>query len=280
MIYYLNLGFIIEQALVDVTKAYINRLHLDSVYNNFHISVTNEHPFAHMMLEDSPTANDTFPAVVITSQRDGNVPDLANMMEVTKAIKMTSKDFDELFATATRPKNHIDERTGETEVIHKRDGSVVRENVPGYVLIYDKERIDYLKDLADSRTKGEEAGGIYGIKIDSRRRDNVSVEIWSENVQLKDELYEHLYLFFQCSLDRILHEKFKMFDCAIFGNQVSGERSSNYNFDFDVVLTGSHITFSVDYNVSQIILDTDIENITTEIFWEVINHVKTENVRT
>ena len=280
MIYYLNLGFIIEQALVDVTKAYINRLHLDSVYNNFHISVTNEHPFAHMMIEDNARANDTFPAVVITSQRDGNVPDLANMMEVTKAIKMTSKDFDELFATATRPKTHIDERTGETEVIHKRDGSVVRENVPGYVLIYDKERIDYLKELADSRTKGEEAGGIYGIKIDSRRRDNVSVEIWSENDQLKDELYEHLYLFFQCSLDRILHEKFKMFDCAIFGNQVSGERSSNYNFDFDVVLTGSHITFSVDYNVSQIILDTDIENITTEIFWEVINHVKTENVRT
>lgn len=279
MIYYLNLGFIIEQALVDVTKAYINRLHLDSVYNNFHISVTNEHPFAHMMLEDSPTANDTFPAVVITSQRDGNVPDLANMMEITKAIKMTSKDFDDLFATATRPKTHIDEKTGETEIIHKRDGSVVRENVPGYVLIYDKERIDYLKELADSRTKGEEAGGIYGIKIDSRRRDNVSVEIWSENDQLKDELYEHLYLFFQCSLDRILHEMYKFFDCAIFGNQVSGERSSNYNFDFDVVLTGSHITFSVDYNVSQIILDTEIENITTEIFWEVINHVKTENVR-
>jgi hypothetical protein len=42
-------------------------------------------------------------------------------------------------------------------------------------------------------------------------------------------------------------------------------------------LSGSHLTFSVDYNVSQIILDTEIEKITTEIFWEVINHVKTEN---
>ena len=67
-----------------------------------------------------------------------------------------------------------------------------------------------------------------------------------------------------------------MFDCAIFGNRIHGERSSNYNFDFDVMLSGSHLTFSVDYNVSQIILDTEIENITTEIFWEVINHVKTE----
>ncbi len=278
MIYYLNMGFILEQALVDVTKTYLERLHLDSVYNNFHISVTNEHPFAHMMIEDNARANDTFPAVVITSQRDGNVPDLANLMEVTTGVKMTSQDFDDLFETTTRPKTRINEETGETEVVHKRDGSIVRESVPGYVLIYDKERIDYLKDLADSRTKGEEEGGIYGVKIDSRRRDNVSVEIWSENDQLKDELYEHLYLFFQCSLDRILKEKFKFFDCAIFGNEVSGERSSNYNFDFDVVLTGSHITFSVDYNVSQIILDTDIENITTEIFWEVINHVKTEKV--
>jgi hypothetical protein len=197
-------------------------------------------------------------------------------MENSCGVRVTSKDFDELFAEATRPKTRINEKTGETEIVKKRDGSVVRENVPGYVLIYDEERINQLKEIADSRTVGDEPGGIYGIKVDSRRRDNVSVEIWSDNDQLKDELYEHLYLFFQCSLDRILKEKFKFFDCAIFGNQVSGERSSNYNFDFDIVLTGSHITFSVDYNVSQIILDTEIENITTEIFWEVINHVKTE----
>ena len=277
MIYYLNLGFVLEQALVDVAKTYIDRLHLESVYNNFHISVVNEHPFAHMMLEEKPTANDTFPAVVITSQTDGDVPDLANLQEITNGIKMTSKDFDELFETATRPKTRINEETGKTEIIHKRDGSVVRENVPGYVLIYDEERINYLKNLADSRTVGEEEGGIYGLKVDSRVRDKISVEVWSENDQLKDELYEHLRLFFKCSLDRILQEKFKLFDCAIFGNQVNGERSSNYNFDFDVMLSGSHLTFSVDYNVSQIILDTEIENLTTEIFWEVINHVKTEN---
>lgn len=276
MIYYLNLGFVLEQALVDVCKTYIDRLHLESVYDNFHISVVNEHPFAHMMLEDSPTANDTFPAVVITSQSDGEVPDLANLMEVNHGVKVTSKDFDDLFAEAFRPRTRINENTGETEVVKKRDGKTVMENVPGYVLIYDEERINQLKDIADSRTTSEETGGIYGIKIDSRRRDNVSVEIWCENDQLKDELYEHLNLFFTCSLDRILHEKFKMFDCAIFGNRIHGERSSNYNFDFDVTLTGSHLTFSVDYNVSQIILDTDIENLTTEIFWEVINHVKTE----
>ena len=276
MIYYLNLGFVLEQALVDVTKTYIDRLHLDSVYNNFHIQVTNEHPFAHMMIEDNTRAGDTFPAVVITSHTDGGVPDLANLMEVSHGVKVTSKDLDDIFETATRPKTKIDEKTGKTVIVRKRDGSIVRENVPGYVLIYDEERINQLKAIADSRTVGEEPGGIYGIKIDFKRRDNISVEIWCENDQLKDELYEHLNLFFTCSLDRILHEKFKFFDCAIFGNKVSGERSSNYNFDFDVLLSGSHLTFSVDYNVSQIILDTEIEKITTEIFWEVINHVKTE----
>ena len=276
MIYYLNLGFVLEQALVDVTKTYIERLHLDSVYNNFHITVVNEHPFAHMMIEDNTRANDTFPAIVITSHTDSEVPDLANMMEVCHGVKLTSQDLTDIFEQSTRPKTRINEKTGETEIIHKRDGSVVRENIPGYVLIYDEERINQLKAIADSRTIGEESGGIYGVKIDSRRRDNISVEIWCENDQLKDELYEHLNLFFTCSLDRILQEKFKMFDCAIFGNKVSGERSSNYNFDFDVMLSGSHITFSVDYNVSQIILDTEIEKITTEIFWEVINHVKTE----
>ena len=273
MIYYLNLGFILEQALVDVTKTYIDRLHLDSVYNNFHIQVTNEHPFAHMMIEDNTRAGDTFPAVVITSQSDGEVPDLTNLMEVSHGIKLTSEDLTEIFNEATRPKTRIND-SGESEVITKRDGSVVRENIPGFVLIYDEERINQLKEIADSRTTEAEEGGIYGIKIDSRRRDNISVEIWCENDQLKDELYEHLNLFFQCSLDRILQEKYKMFDCVIFGNKIHGERSSNYNYDFDVLLSGSHLTFSVDYNVSQIILDTDIENITTEIFWEVINHVK------
>jgi hypothetical protein len=195
-------------------------------------------------------------------------------MEVSHGVKVTSKDLDDIFETETRPKTKIDEKTGKAVIVRKRDESIVKENVPGYVLIYDEERINQLKAIADSRTVGEEPGGIYGIKIDSRRRDNISVEIWCENDQLKDELYEHLNLFFTCSLDRILHEKFKFFDCAIFGNKVSGERSSNHNFDFDVLLSGSHLTFSVDYNVSQIILDTEIENITTEIFWEVINHVK------
>ena len=98
MIYYLNLGFVLEQALVDVTKTYIDRLHLDSVYNNFHISVVNEHPFAHMMIEDKPTANDTFPSVVITSHSDSEVPDLTNLMEMMHGVKFTSKDFDDLFA--------------------------------------------------------------------------------------------------------------------------------------------------------------------------------------
>lgn len=277
MIYYLNLGFILEQALVDVTKTYIDRLHLDSVYNNFHIQVTNEHPFAHMMIEDNTRAGDTFPAVVITSQTDGEVPDLTNLMEISHGVKLTSADFTSIFEESTRPKTFID-ANGETQVLRRRDGSVVRENIPGFVLVYDEERINELKSIADSRTTETEEGGIYGIKIDSRRRDNISVEIWCENDQLKDELYEHLNLFFQCSLDRILHEKFKIFDCAIFGNKIHGERSSNYNYDFDVLLSGSHLTFSVDYNVSQIILDTEIEKLTKEIFWEVINHVKTEKV--
>ena len=275
MIYYLNLGFVLEQALADVVHTYLDRLHLDAVYNNFHISVINEHPFAHMLIDDNSRANDTFPAVVITSRSDSFVPEMENLYEMNHAVKMTSQDFTDLFETATRIKTKINDN-GETVILKKRDGTIVREPVPGYVLIYDEERINYLKELADSRTVGEETGGIYGVKIDSRRRDNISVEIWCDNDQLKDELYEHLNLFFSCSLDRILQEKYKMFDCAIFGNKIQGERSSNYNFDFDVMLTGSHLAFSVDYNVSQIILDTEIEKLTKEIFWEVINHVKTE----
>ena len=273
MIYYLNFGFVVEQALVDVTRTYIERLHLESVYDNFHFHVTNEHPFAHMILEDNTRAGDTFPSIVITSQSDGKVPEMHEMFETNSVVKLTSQDFDEIFSETTRNRTYINE-SGAIEVLTDRNGQPLKENIPGYVLIYDKERIDELKQLADSRTVGDEIGGVYGLKIDTRKRDKVSVEIWCENDQLKDELYEHLSLMFTCSLDRILHEKYKMFTPSIFGQNVQGERSSNYNFDFDVLLSGSHITFEVDYNVSQIILDTEINNINREIVWEVINHVK------
>lgn len=272
MIYYLNMGFILEQALVDVVKRYIDRQQFDRVYDNFHISVVNEHPFAHMIIDENARAADNFPSVVITSQSDSKPTDLMNVPPQVKGIGLTSNDIDDLIASTKRYKTKIGENGEVIPVIKK--GAKVEERIPGYVLVYDDTTIDHLKSIADSRTSGETEGMVYGIQIDTRRRDRVSVEIWAEQNQLKNEIYEHLRLLFSSSLERTLQELYSFFDPSIFDTSVNGERSSNYNFDFDCILCGSHITLEVDYNVSQIILDTEIENINYDLITEVINHVK------
>ena len=272
MIYYLNMGFVIEQALVDVVKRYIDRQQFDKVYDNFHISVVNEHPFAHMIIDENATASDTFPSIVITTQSDSKPSDLMNVPPQVKGIGYTSEDFDNLIETTKRIKTKVND---EGEIVPvKRKGEPIIEKIPGYVLVYDDDSIAKLKSIADSRSSAEEQGMVYGLQIDTRRRDRISVEIWAEQNELKNEIYEHLRLLFSSSLESVMKEQYSFFDPSIFDSSVNGERSSNYNFDFDCLLCGSHITFEVDYNVSQIILDTEIENINYDLITEVMNHVK------
>lgn len=271
MIYYLNLGFVLEQALVDVMNRYIARQNLDEVYQNFHIQITNEHPFAHMIVEGHERMSDYFPSVVVTTQTDSRPSDFNNMPVQALGIGLTSNDIDGLLNSFMRDKTRI-ENGQVVKVIRK--GEPVKERLPGVVLVYDKHIIDELKELADSRTVGDVKGMVYGLKVDTRRRDHVSVEIWCDNNQLKNELYEHLRLFAESSLDKTLNEFYATFHPSLIGNTVRGERSSNYNFDFDVMLSGSHITFDVDYDVAQIILDTELNEINYEIITEVFNHVK------
>ncbi len=177
MIYYLNMGFIIEQALVDTVKTYIDRQKFDDVYGNFHISVVNEHPFAHMIAEEHSRASDNFPCIVITSQSDSKPTDLTNMPPQLYGVGYTSNDFDNLLNTVYRNKTKINSN-GDVVVV-KKNGEIQKERIPGYVLIYDEPTITKLKELADSRSTEQQQGMVYGLKIDTRRRDKISVEIWS-----------------------------------------------------------------------------------------------------
>lgn len=272
VIYYLNMGFILEQALVDIVKRYFDRQQFDSYYGNFHISVTNEHPFAKMIYNTNERAGDNFPAIVITTQSDSKPADLVNMPPQFHGVGYSSDDFDEFYSMTKRKKTRIDEN-GEVIPVKKK-GQDVYENIPGFVFALNESSINKLKEIADSRTVGEEPGYVYGLKVDTRRRDRISFEIWCENNQLKNELYEHLRILLTSTMNDCLHELYSFFDPSIFDSSVSGERSNNVNYEFDCVLWGSHITCEVDYNVSQIILDTEINNLSKELIWEVINHVK------
>ena len=266
MLYFLNFGFIAEQAIRDVLESYIDTQKFDRVYGNFHISVVNEHPFAHMIVDSNARAADNFPSIVVSTQRDVKVPDLQKMPNQITAISLNENDIKGLINSNYRIKKKITDK-GEIAVIKK--GEPVKEKIPGYVLIYDEKTVQDLIDYANK----QDSKHINGVKISTRRRDSISVEIWAENDQLKNELYEHIRIFASTFLDKILYEKYKIFEPFVNDSSVSGDRSSNYNFDFDVVLSGSNITFEVDYDIAEIILDTEIVDI-KNIYMEVMNHVK------
>ena len=77
-------------------------------------------------------------------------------------------------------------------------------------------------------------------------------------------------------MQNLLRDKYAGFGINYFDGTVRGERSNNYNVDFDIALSGAHISFEVNYCISQIVLDSDLSDITNEIEWEVVNHVKNE----
>lgn len=272
MIYYLNMGLVLEQALVDIVKTYIDRQQFDDVYGNYHIHVVNQHPFTHMILDKNARTSDHFPSICISSNSDSKPSEMNGMPPQITGVGYTSDELDEIVNAGFRFKKKILENGEEVAVV--KNGIVQRERIPGYVLVYDENSINNLKQIADSRTSGETKGMVYGIKACTRRRDRVSVEIWAENNQLKNEIYEHLRILFSSTLEMLMQEKFKMFDPSIFDSSVHGERSSNYNFDFDCILSGSNITMEIDYNVAQIILDTQINNVNADLIIEVMNHVK------
>lgn len=256
MVYFLNRAFNSEQAIAALIEAYLESLDVDQLYRNFHISVTNEHPFAHMIVDSNMRSADVFPSIVVSSQNDIKTSDLTGMPVQSQLVALTKADIDDI----------VDVQ--ETISIKGKDK---KRQVPGLSAVAAKSTIQALQQVCDASSLGE----VYGISQVIRRTDSISVEIWSDNAQLKNELYDAVKLFCSTSLDLILNKKYRAFAVSMNEVTLKGERGNNFNFDFDVPLYGAVINFDVDYACEQIIIDTELENIgDKELVWEVINHVK------
>lgn len=154
-------------------------------------------------------------------------------------------------------------------------------------LILEKTDIPLLKDVgymvcdeltADLEQEFAQKEQLYGVTRIIRRQETIAVEIWSENIQLKNELYEHCRLF----LAGGIHEAVKTYrdtnNLVIFDHTLHGERSGNFNYDFGVTLAGSRITCNADYFIEQSIIDTNITG-KQPIIWEVKDNVKRSKQR-
>lgn len=231
MKYYLNRGLILEQKIVELLKEYFASLDLASLYNGNCdvINIVNEHPFSQLVLSgDSAIPAGLFPSIVVTTSSDS--PSEALGLNAEQLFQVTIEDIDEL-------------------------------KTAGYDI--SDSTIEKLKVYLTT-----ENSFICGVMHPIRRTEELSIEIWAENNQLKNELYEMVRLYICGGLNDDLDNLIPNRNVYAFELTLKGQRSNNYNFDFGVTLHGAQFTLSADYLIEQSILDTALGETNVNIYTE------------
>jgi hypothetical protein len=247
MIYFLNRGLILEQEVVKALKKYFSIIKVHEYYKNYTVSITNDHPFARLLLSDNPKkdALSIFPVIVVATEDDSKPSELSNLID-SDSITIKPDDL-----KVINGKTWLEKR-------------------------YDMITPEILNELRAVKKS------IHGQSLFIRRRDHISIEIWAENPQLKNELYELTRLFVCGFMKDYLSQLYKGYfselgedqsPLVIFDSSVRGQRSNNYNVEFGIELSTGQITFDADYIIEQTVIDTDIVD-TKNLLWEVNNHVK------
>lgn len=185
-----------------------------------------------LMLPDFAYNRSLFPSIVISTVND-NKPSELNMLSETRELILVKEDLEEL----------------------EKHGYMVCDEV--------------IKELEEVfRTQNE----IIGVTKIIRRQEKIAIEIWSENIQLKNELYELIRLFIAGNMRDAMAKYRDNNNLVIFDHTLEGDRSGNYNYDFGVTLVGARITFNADYFIEQSVVDTILKD--KNIMWEVKDYVK------
>jgi hypothetical protein len=234
---------------------------LDEFYKQHHIHVTLNHPFAYLYKESGVKAADHFPAIIVSTYDDAKDNDLNRMRPQTQGSELsligyTGEDIDKILDVY------------EPETVK---GKKVKK--PGICAIASESSI------AAILKKLEQSEYIYGYSLRTYRKDHISLEIWSENIQLKNELYEQLRLFVLGDLRNKLSERYGFYDTKIDDDTVAGQRGAAWNVDFNTILAGANILFDVTYAIEQNVVDTDWEDVHREIIIGGINYGKEQQVR-
>jgi hypothetical protein len=231
MIYFLNKGLILETEICNALQTYFNSLGVENLYRNFTLNITNEHPWARLLMNGGESASSLFPAITIVSESDGHAPNNGHPMAEMERLILEPDDMDKL-------EEH------------------------GYVV--DPEVVEKLR----SEFK-EDRKNLYGITRIFRRAERISFEIWAENIELKNLLYEDVRLFAQGALHDYLDEFVQKNNLVIFDDTINGQRSGTFTDSYGIVLAGANITMEADYMIEQSIIDTDLIDINNPVNVEV-----------
>jgi hypothetical protein len=235
MMYYLNKGLILEQEIKTAFINYFNSLRIDKMFGeNCTLNITNEHPFAQFLDNQSGGAAGLFPAIVITSESDEHTPPGGHLPEINKLI-LEPADVDQLIPY-------------------------------GYMI--EPEMVERLREEFGERTE------IYGLTFIIRRSERISIQLWAENVQLKNYLYEMLRLFILGGLHESMEKFVKQNNMVLFDETVTGQRSGTYSNVNGVTMAGANIIFSADYMIEQSFIDTELIKLNDPVYVEVKHGTK------
>ena len=226
----------IEDILIEELKAYFyNEIRFADIYPKFgNIRVSNVHPFAFLIDQDiNGTAVDVelFPSITVVSENDRKAE--INIPALQRDIKINAAEVADIVARSDMYQISAADLTA-------------------------------LQDL----TTGESF--VWSLGAGTNRQDSVSVEIWSENIDLKNRVYDLVEAFF---VGPKRYEIKTSHEVNIHEEGVSGQRSGNYNFDFGKTLYGGVVTLQADYQINQYFVDTTIVDIAgiTHTYQEVKN---------
>ncbi|MDR0473421.1 MAG: hypothetical protein LBH43_07105 [Treponema sp.] len=248
----MNRGLILEQAICDLIDEYIQTIKLEKTYSkNFTPHVTLQHPFSQVFLDKGVNAADHFPAVIISTYDDEKPPEMDGLPPQTQgtaldAVGLTKGDIDIILSAR--------EENGKP--------------VPGIPIAANPELIEELRKILKKQDQ------VFGYSVRTYRQDSISIEIWAENVQVKNQIYEDVRLFVLGNLRNVLIDRYESYDLKIDDESIHGQRSSAYNIDFGVILSGASIRFKVNYAVEQILINTEFKELHREIILKEDNHVQ------
>jgi hypothetical protein len=257
MLVYLNRGLILEQAVCSLLDEYIHTIQIDKTFKNFHTHVTLRHPFAHLFAEKDLKAADHFPAIVVSTYDEGKPSELDGLRPVMQgsseldAVGINGEDIDVILDVE------------ETVTVK---GKKEKHQKPGIPIVASPDAIKTIRETLEKQDM------VYGNSVRTYRTDNISIEIWAENEQVKNQIYEDVRLFTLGSMRNILFSKYENNDLKIDEESIRGQRSGAWNIDFAVPLAGANIRFEANYAIEQILINTELKELHREIIVEGKNY--------
>ena len=215
-----------EEVIIEELKKYFfEEVRFKDIYPNFgNVRISGVHPTVYLIeaeINKKPVPQGLFPSITVISDNDQKNPeiDIPTLMEDTEVKSAEISD--------------------------------IKENRSAYI-ISDKDL-----QVLDGLT--QDSNSVFTEGMNQNRRASLVIEIWSQNMKVKNRLYDLTLVFF------IGKKRFTLksdYDIVIDEKSVAGERSGNYNYDFGRVIYGGILRMSVDYIIAQYEVDTGLKALT------------------